>query len=263
MILLLDNYDSFVHNLARYLRRTGCDTRVVRSDRITVDEIKRLNPSAIVLSPGPRGPEQAGCCLEVVRRFMGRVPILGVCLGHQTIAAALGARVVTGPPVHGMASTVTHDQSGLFAGLPSPLSVGRYHSLCVDESTLPASIQVDARTASAEANVVMAISDSSKCLYGVQFHPESLLTDHGQTMIDQFVSLARTWNERRCAQALSHALNPGWRATVLHNFPRSHGLLASTPKPTQPNVGPEVLCGWLADDHPHCAAGYLVRETVA
>ena len=170
MILLIDNYDSFVHNLARYIQRLGQETRVVRNDATSLAGIRRLQPSAIILSPGPCTPSEAGCSLDVVRVLSGEVPILGVCLGHQTIAAALGGKVVRAKePVHGRVSQVWHCGEGVFAGLPSPLTVGRYHSLVVEENSLPPELAVTART---DDGVVMALSHQQHPVIGVQFHPE-------------------------------------------------------------------------------------------
>ena len=189
MILLLDNYDSFVHNLARYVRRLGCDTKVVRSDEIDPAGCEALSPSAVILSPGPRGPFQAGCSVELVRTLSPHIPILGVCLGHQAIAAAFGGDIVQCGLRHGLPSQVTHDGDGLFRDLPSPLTVGRYHSLAVDESTLPAELQVCAR--SEDDGVVMGMRHRQRPVFGVQFHPESVLTDHGLTMLRNFVAMCR------------------------------------------------------------------------
>ncbi len=188
MILLIDNYDSFVFNLARYLEELGVETRVVRNDAITVDEIRELAPRAVVLSPGPCGPQESGVCLDVVRQLGATVPMLGVCLGHQAIAHALGGEVVeSGAPVHGQASLVAHTAAGLFAGLPNPLQVGRYHSLVAEESTLPASLEVTARTAD---GVVMAFQHRDWPLSGVQFHPESVLTQGGHRLLANFLRQA-------------------------------------------------------------------------
>ncbi len=195
MILLLDNYDSFVHNVARYLRLAGKATRVIRSDAITAQQCHQLQPEAIVLSPGPHRPEQAGCCLDVVRMLAGEIPILGICLGHQTIAAAYGGDVVTSLPAHAMASRIEHDSTGVFAGIESPFSVGRYHSLCVAAKNLPPSLQVTAWTHGQDSReekqtqVVMGISDHARCVHGLQFHPESLLTEHGHALIANFFGL--------------------------------------------------------------------------
>lgn len=189
MILLIDNYDSFVHNLARYFRRLGHDTRVVRNDRIDAVGVRRLSPAAIVLSPGPCAPEQAGCSLDVVTSLAGMTPILGVCLGHQTIAQALGARIVRAhEPVHGRTSSIHHDGRGLFANVPSPTTVCRYHSLVVDEATMPRELVVTARC---DDGTVMAIAHRDVPLFGAQFHPESVLTPWGYTMLANFLALAK------------------------------------------------------------------------
>jgi len=188
MILLIDNYDSFVHNLARYIRRLGQETLVVRNDAITPAEVARFNPAALVLSPGPCTPRESGSSLPIVRELAGSLPMLGVCLGHQTIGAAFGARIVRAPqPMHGRTSLVEHSGTGVFGGLPSPLTVGRYHSLVVEESTLPAEIEVTARTAD---GVVMALAHQRWPIYGVQFHPESILTDRGYELLANFLTLA-------------------------------------------------------------------------
>jgi anthranilate synthase/aminodeoxychorismate synthase-like glutamine amidotransferase len=188
MILLIDNYDSFVYNLARYLREMGCETRVVRNDAVTVDDVRNLAPQAIVISPGPCIPSQAGISVEVVRALSDRVPILGVCLGHQAIGEALGGEVARSPlPVHGMRCRVHHDGTGLFAGLPSPLSAGRYHSLCVIERSLPDTLRVTARS---DDGVIMGIAHRSQPLFGVQFHPESILTECGHRLLSNFLTLA-------------------------------------------------------------------------
>lgn len=188
MILLIDNYDSFVHNLARYVRRLGSDTQVVRNDAVDAAAIRRMKPCAIILSPGPCAPQQAGCTLDVVRELAGEVPILGICLGHQAIAAAFGGRITRSPvPVHGRTANIEHDGSRLFAGLPSPLTVCRYHSLCAEATTLPKCLRA---TAHSPDGVVMAIEHESLPVFGVQFHPESVLTEGGYRLLANFCSIA-------------------------------------------------------------------------
>jgi anthranilate synthase/aminodeoxychorismate synthase-like glutamine amidotransferase len=189
MMLLIDNYDSFVHNLARYFRRLGCEIEVLRNDQTTAEAIAaRTDIQAIVLSPGPCTPTEAGCSLDLVKKLSMLKPILGVCLGHQTIAAAFGGNVVRAEePRHGRSSLITHDSSGIFQGLPSPLRVGRYHSLVVEESNLPADLIITARD---EKGVIMAVAHRKHPVFGVQFHPESILTDFGYEMIGNFLDIA-------------------------------------------------------------------------
>lgn len=188
MILLLDNYDSFVHNLARYFRRLGCPTRVIRSDQIDAAACQRLAPDAVVISPGPKGPMDTGCSIELLHQLSPRIPVLGVCLGHQTIAVAYGGSVVRCGPRHGMSSLVSHEGTDLYAGLPSPMKVGRYHSLAVDPETLPSELQI---TALSEDGVVMGLRHRFRPVFGVQFHPESVLTEHGLTLLNNFVNITR------------------------------------------------------------------------
>lgn len=188
MILLLDNYDSFVHNLARYFRRLGCATEVIRSDRIDAAGCERLKPDAIVLSPGPKRPADAGCSIDVVRTLSDSTPILGVCLGHQAIGVAFGAVVARCGPMHGMSSTISHDGQGLFAGCDCPLRVGRYHSLAVDKARFPDDLEI---TAVSDDGVIMALQHRTRPVFGVQFHPESILTHDGLTMLGNFVALSR------------------------------------------------------------------------
>lgn len=188
MILVIDNYDSFVHNLARYFQRLGQETLVARNDTIDPPAIEQMRPAAIVLSPGPCTPAEAGCSLDVVRHFTGRVPILGVCLGHQAIAAALGGRIVRADePLHGRTSTITHNRRGIFVGLPDSLTVGRYHSLVVEEASLPPELAISARTA---GGAIMALAHRQWPVVGVQFHPESILTECGYEMLAAFLRLA-------------------------------------------------------------------------
>lgn len=188
MILLIDNYDSFVFNLARCFERLGQETVVVRNDAIDAAGVRKLSPQAVVLSPGPCAPQQAGCSLEVVRSLHTELPMLGVCLGHQALAEALGAAIVrSGRPMHGRSSQVRHHGDGLFAGLPNPLSVGRYHSLVVDPHSLPADLTVTAQT---DDGTVMALAHRRLPLIGVQFHPESILTEHGYDILAAFLRLA-------------------------------------------------------------------------
>lgn len=188
MILLIDNYDSFVHNLARYLRRLGQETLVVRNDALDVAGVRAVNPAAIVLSPGPCTPSEAGCSLDVVRELHKHFPMLGVCLGHQTIGQALGAKIVRAPqPMHGRTSEIVHGGESLFAGLPSPLIACRYHSLVIERDSLPAELEVIAQTAE---GIVMAIAHRRYPLVGVQFHPEAILTEGGYALLANFLQLA-------------------------------------------------------------------------
>ena len=187
MILLIDNFDSFVYNLARYLEELGHDCEVVRNDAITPGEIRERSPDALVLSPGPCAPEGAGVCIEAVRQLGSEIPILGVCLGHQAIAAACDALIIRVEPCHGKASRILHDGEGLFEELPDGFLAGRYHSLAVSEKDLPAELEVCART---EDGIVMAISHRQHKVWGIQFHPESVLTEHGHALLSGFLRLA-------------------------------------------------------------------------
>ena len=186
MILLIDNYDSFVYNLARYVRELGYTPIVRRNDAISPGQIEALRPTHVIISPGPCSPAEAGVSTEVVRHFGSRVPILGVCLGHQCIGAAYGARIVRAQrPMHGKVSPITHDASGIFAGLPSPLFATRYHSLVIDPPSLPAALRV---TAWADDGEIMAVTHRAHPVIGVQFHPESALTEHGYRLLDRFLT---------------------------------------------------------------------------
>jgi anthranilate synthase component 2 len=188
MILLLDNYDSFVYNLDRYLQRLGQSTLVVRSDSISVDSICRLNISAVLISPGPKAPNDAGCSLEVIRKLGKHVPILGVCLGHQAIGQAFGANIVRAPePYHGKISVIEHHNAGLFREVPSPTKVGRYHSLIIERESIPDCLEITAWTAD---GLVMGVQHREFPVYGLQFHPESILTDHGYDYLRGFLRLA-------------------------------------------------------------------------
>lgn len=187
-VLLIDNYDSFVYNLARYFAELGCGADVVRNDVVTAADIRRRQPAAIVLSPGPCTPQESGVCIDVVRECGAHVPILGVCLGHQAIAVACGGNVVRADePVHGRTSEVFHDGHGLFEGLPSPLTATRYHSLVVEESSLPDALTVTARTAE---GTIMALRHRDWPTFGVQFHPESVLSEQGHRLLVNFLAFA-------------------------------------------------------------------------
>ncbi len=185
MILLIDNYDSFVHNLARYVRELGEETLVRRNDAITIDEIVALHPSHLIVSPGPCTPREAGISNRVIAELGARMPILGVCLGHQCLAAALGGSVVRATrPRHGKTSPVVHDGTGLFEGLPSPFRATRYHSLIVERDGLPDCLEVIATT---PENEIMALRHRTWPAWGVQFHPESVLTEHGHALLRNFL----------------------------------------------------------------------------
>jgi para-aminobenzoate synthetase component 2 len=200
MIVVLDNRDSFVFNLARQFRLLGVPTVVVPAHGTTVASLRQLAPAALVISPGPCTPVEAGCSVEAVRAFSGTLPILGVCLGHQVIAAALGADIVRAQsPMHGRTSNILHDAVNLFAGIPSPMAACRYHSLVVDPATLPASLVV---TAWDEAGTIMAIADDSRAIHGVQFHPESILTRHGYRLLANFLDLTDLPHRGRYADLL-------------------------------------------------------------
>jgi anthranilate synthase component 2 len=185
MILMLDNYDSFTYNLVQYFGELGADMRVVLNDEMTVDQIAALKPEKIVISPGPCAPAQAGVSLEVIKAFAGKLPILGVCLGHQAIGEAFGGNVVHAKELmHGKTSPVTHTGTGVFKGLPSPFTATRYHSLAVEREMLPDCLEVTAWTADGE---IMGMRHKTLDVEGVQFHPESILTEHGHAMLKNFL----------------------------------------------------------------------------
>ena len=191
MILILDNYDSFTYNLVQYLGELGSDLRVMRNDAIAVDDIAVLAPAAIVLSPGPGTPSTAGITVPTIRRYGGVIPMLGVCLGHQAIGEAYGGRVIRSPRgvMHGKTSLVVHDGTDLFAGLPSPLSVMRYHSLVIERSSLPECLAITA-CAEDDATEIHAVRHREHRVWGVQFHPESILTQDGKRILSNFLQLA-------------------------------------------------------------------------
>jgi anthranilate synthase component 2 len=188
MILLIDNYDSFVYNLARYVRELGFEPHVVRHDAVTLDDVAALAPSHIVISPGPCSPTEAGISTDVVRRFGPTTPILGVCLGHQCIGAAYGGEIVrAGRPMHGKTSLVRHDGSGVFAGLPSPFMATRYHSLVIAPESVPQELRVTAWADDDGFREIMGVQHRAHPVTGVQFHPESALTEHGYRILDRFL----------------------------------------------------------------------------
>jgi len=185
MILLIDNYDSFTFNLYQYLAELGAEVVVKRNDKITLDEVAELAPERIVISPGPCTPNEAGISVELIQRFAGEVPILGVCLGHQSLAVAFGGDVVNAPSLmHGKISSVSHDGRGVFRGLPSPFVATRYHSLVVDQETLPDCLEVTARS---ETGLIMGLRHRIYDVEGVQFHPESILTTVGKDLLANFL----------------------------------------------------------------------------
>ena len=185
MILLLDNYDSFTYNLAQFLGQLGAKLEVHRNDRITLEQIAAKKPSHIVISPGPGTPDDSGICLDVIRRFAGTVPILGVCLGHQAIGQAFGGRVIRAPEImHGKTSKIHHDHKTIFKGLPQDFVATRYHSLIVEEKSLPDALQISARG----AGVIMGLRHRKLRVEGVQFHPESVLTEVGMELLRNFLA---------------------------------------------------------------------------
>ena len=187
MLLMLDNYDSFTYNLVQYFGELGEDVRVYRNDQITIEEIEALKPDHICVSPGPCSPAEAGISVALIKHFAGRIPILGVCLGHQSIGAAFGGKIVRAKEImHGKTSLVTHRGTDVFRGLPSPFTVIRYHSLAIERESLPDCLEVTAETADGE---IMGVRHKTLPIYGVQFHPESILSEHGHDMLRNFLTM--------------------------------------------------------------------------
>ena len=192
MVLMIDNYDSFTYNLVQYLGELGADVRVFRNDKITVDEIATLAPERIVISPGPCTPNEAGISVETIVRLSGKLPILGVCLGHQSIGQAFGGRIIHAHAVmHGKTSMIHHKDEGVFAGLPSPLEATRYHSLVIEKESLPDCLEVTAWTETEQGDVdeIMGVRHKTLKVEGVQFHPESILTQHGHELLKNFLNM--------------------------------------------------------------------------
>ncbi|HET7650697.1 MAG TPA: aminodeoxychorismate/anthranilate synthase component II [Gammaproteobacteria bacterium] len=190
MLLMIDNYDSFTYNLVQYLGELGADVRVYRNDAITVQAIEALGPERIVISPGPCTPNEAGISLDVIRQFGGRIPILGVCLGHQAIGQAYGGKIVhAGRVMHGKVSPVRHTGQGVFGGLPDPFTATRYHSLVIERTSLPACLELTAWTENDDGSVeeIMGVRHKTLPVEGVQFHPESILTEHGHALLRNFL----------------------------------------------------------------------------
>ena len=187
MLLVIDNYDSFTYNLVQYFGELGAEMEIHRNDVITIDDIGKLAPSRICISPGPCSPNEAGISCAVIEHFAGRIPILGVCLGHQSIGQVFGGDVVRAPRLmHGKTSPILHDGTGLFAGLPSPFTATRYHSLIVDPATVPDCLEVNART---EEGEIMGLRHKEFAIHGVQYHPESILTEHGKVLLKNFLEM--------------------------------------------------------------------------
>ena len=206
MIVLIDNYDSFTFNLVHYLGELGADVRVHRNDKISTAAVVAADPDAIVLSPGPCTPKEAGICLDLIGAAGATIPILGVCLGHQAIGAAFGGKVVRAPtPVHGKVSVIRHQGTGVFHGINAPFKATRYHSLVVDRADLPDELTVSADT---DGGLIMALAHTRLPVHGVQFHPESIASDHGHLMLKNFLDIAAAWNAstgRRAAKTPQRA----------------------------------------------------------
>ena len=190
MLLMIDNYDSFTYNVVQFLGELGAEVQVYRNDAITLDEIEAMAPDQIVLSPGPCTPDQAGISLAVVERFAGKTPVLGICLGHQSIRQAFGGRIIRAAKVmHGKLSPIHHQATGVFRGLSNPLTATRYHSLVIDKATLPDSLEITAWTEDENGNLeeIMAVRHKSLAVEGVQFHPESIMSEHGHQLLENFL----------------------------------------------------------------------------
>ncbi|NVJ90290.1 MAG: aminodeoxychorismate/anthranilate synthase component II [Methylocystaceae bacterium] len=189
MFLLIDNYDSFTYNLVHYFGELGADIVVRRNDVLTVDEAMAMDPQGIILSPGPCDPDQAGICLGLIEKAAGKLPIFGVCLGHQSIGQAFGGKIVRAPaPMHGKVSAINHTGSGVFADIPAPLNVTRYHSLTIDPNSLPDCLEV---TSQSDDGVIMGVQHKEYPIHGVQFHPESIASEHGHKLLENFLNLAK------------------------------------------------------------------------
>ncbi|HEY1943578.1 MAG TPA: aminodeoxychorismate/anthranilate synthase component II [Roseiarcus sp.] len=196
-VTLIDNYDSFTFNLVHYLGELGADVSVWRNDEISAADAAAAKPDAIVLSPGPRTPNEAGVCLDLIRQASSATPILGVCLGHQAIGQVFGGRVIRAPtPMHGKVSRVTHNARGLFRGLNGPFKATRYHSLIIERETAPAELEVSAES---DDGLIMAVAHRSLPVYGVQFHPESIESEHGRAMLGNFLEMAQAFNKTKMA----------------------------------------------------------------
>ena len=191
MIFVLDNYDSFTYNLVQYIGELGAEVEVRRNDQVTVDEVDAMQPKKIVISPGPCTPHEAGISVDLIRHFAGRAPLLGVCLGHQAIGEAFGGRIIRAPNLmHGKTSPVMHDNKTVFQGLPMPMTATRYHSLIVEEKNLPADLEISAWTTEKDGSrTIMGLRHKKHAVEGVQFHPESVLTDAGKKLVENFINL--------------------------------------------------------------------------
>jgi anthranilate synthase/aminodeoxychorismate synthase-like glutamine amidotransferase len=190
MVLMIDNYDSFTYNLVQYLGQLGQEVEVFRNDKTTIDEIRKLKPHSIFLSPGPCTPKEAGITVDVIREFHASTPLMGVCLGHQAIGYAFGGRIVrAGRLMHGKTSPILNDGKTIFKGLPNPFTAGRYHSLLVERTSLPSCLEISAET---EEGEIMGLRHKEFCLEGIQFHPESILTPHGKRIIKNFLDMIKS-----------------------------------------------------------------------
>lgn len=192
MLLMIDNYDSFVYNLVRYFKELGEDIIIFRNDKITINEIENMNIKGIIISPGPKTPKEAGISLDIIERFKGKIPILGICLGHQCIGHYFGAKIIKGKePVHGKINFINHNNRNIFSGLKNPLQVTRYHSLIIDDSNIPIDLEVTSHT---DDGIIMAVEHRFYPIYGVQFHPEAEMTEDGHKLLKNFIHMTDNFN---------------------------------------------------------------------